>query len=236
MTMDTSLKESHDILLSEKPEGAHHNEAECPFCLSNDTGEHMKTFSEEEVQALVQTAVATATAALQTELDEIKGSEEAKAVEAKIAEARAEAEEKVADLQARLDEAVLEATAAKSEKDEILAWLENEKDAAEAAAMLEARREERVAQVAEVAAFPQEYVQENADRWAGLEDEAFEALLRDYKAVAEKAGAHKDLPQDDKIPSQTAMKAARETDTGSKGNAYREVFALRRSGVDLRSI
>ena len=194
-----------------------------------------KTFEQEEVDALVQSAVAKQTEELRRELDDLKNSEETKAVEARIAEARAEGEAKVTDLQARLDESVITAEAATKDKDEILAWLESEKEAAAQQAALEERRGARVEQVAAVASFPEEYVKENADRWASLEDEAFASLLVDYKTVAEKAAAGKQ-ESGSTIPTQTAMQAARENDGGNKGGAYREVFALRERGVDLRSI
>lgn len=192
-----------------------------------------KTFSEAEVQALVQAEVAK-TEALQEELDKIKNSEEAAAIEARIAEATEAAKAEVAEMQAKLDEAVLMAEAATREKDEVLTWLEDEDKKAKEAAELAARKDERTQKIAEVASFPEDYVAENVDRWAALDDEAFEALLQDYKTVAEKASSKK--PEDKQIPTQTAMKAAREENNDNKGRSYRDVFALRGSGIDPRSI
>lgn len=193
-----------------------------------------KTFTDEEVQALIQAAVAKETEGLRSELDSYKTTEEAERLEAKIAEARAELEEKVNDLQTRLDEAVIQAQAATKERDEIVAWLEEEDNSRKAAEEFASLRAERVARVAEVVDFPETYVEENADRWTNLDEDAFQHLLKDYAAVAEKSASSDTGDSTGDIPKQTAMKAAREDD-GGKFGSYRAVFALRRSGADIRT-
>lgn len=192
-----------------------------------------QTYSKEEVDALVSKAVAEKTEELSKELETFKSSQTAAEVEAKIAEAKAEADEQVKDLQAQLDAKVIEAEAATKAKDEITAWLDAEKEEAEKAAEAEARTEERVAQVAEVADFPEDYVKENAARWAGMSDEDFSATLADYKAVAEKAVA--DAAANKGVPTKTALHASRETN-GNGGSSAREVIRLREIGVDPREL
>jgi DNA repair exonuclease SbcCD ATPase subunit len=222
------LKELHDRLMEQKPEGASHNESDCPFCGSavpNTEAEEVSvSYTEEQLKAKVDEAVASATKDLEAKVKELEEVRSASEVEAKLAEAKAEAETKISEIQAQLDTAVLEAEKAKTEKEEILAFLEAESKKAEEQAALVARRDERLKQVAEVASFPEEYAEANADRWAALDEEQFAALLEDYKA----AGAKKEG-----LPATTALTASRETD---KGSVLKEVLGLRFKGIDPRML
>lgn len=248
MTKDRvmSLQELHDALIASKPEGASCPD-DCPFCLARldrevateidpEGGTNVsKTYEETEVQALVSAAVAKATEDLHKELDTFKTSQQAEEIEAKIAAAKAEGEEALAELQKKLDEAVLDAEKAKKERDELNAWLTEEATKIEQEAQVAALRDERVAKVAEVATFPEDYVKERADAWASLTDEAFEALLADYKAVASK----EETPASPgPISRVSAMQATRETTNGNGkvGSAVREIIGMRTLGVDPRTI
>lgn len=233
-----SLQEVHDRLVAEQPSGATCPD-ECPFCSGQYLEEepHMggtnvsdKTFSEDEVQTLVDAAVAAATAPLQSELETFKTSQEAAEVETRIAEARAEIEAQVAELTTRLDAAVIEAAQAKTAHDEILSWLtaETEREQQETAAA--ERRDARIAQVAEVVSFPEAYVTERAAQWASLEDEAFEALLADYKELGDKTFGSGPLPH------ATAMTAARETGGTSKVGSAVDLIRGRNLGIDPRTV
>lgn len=194
-----------------------------------------KTYSEVEVEALVQAKVAEATASLQAELDTIKSSEEAQAVQARIDEARAEADEKVKDLQAQLDAAEIRAQEATTAREELEAFLQSESERVEREAALASLREERKTRVAEAAHMSEEYIEANADRWAGMSDEDFEAALADYKAVAEKASAS--TGSGSGVPAGTALHASRDdAPSGKRFAATHEVMRLRDSGVDLREI
>lgn len=232
-----SLQSLHDKMLEEMPERAQHDSAECPFCNpqnSHETGGNMsETFTKDEVQAQVAAAVADATKAISEELEAFKASQEAAEVEARIAEAKAELEERIAALQADLDAKVIEAETAKAAHAELVALLEAEEArVAEEAAMAE-RRDARVAAVSEAASFSEDYIAANADRWASLDDDTFEALLADYKAVAEKASASTGAT---KIPAKTALVASRDEASGT-GSAVKALSELRRvKGFDPREM
>lgn len=193
-----------------------------------------KTFSEAEVEVLVQAKVAEATAALSEELSKFRSDEQVAEWEAKIAEAQADAEAKVADLQLKLDESEIRATAAETKYDELMAYLETEKETAEAAAAFDALREERKNAVAELKAFSEEYVEEHADRWAGMSEEIFEASLADYKALAEKSSSSSEENESGST-KKTALQATR-SDEGKGTSKVAALLALRAEGVDPRQL
>lgn len=237
-----SLKVLHDQLLELRPDDAEHDSAVCPLCrefeaesatdasVEGGVSVSDETYTKEQVDALVASAVAEKTKSLEDQLAELKQSEEASEVEARVTAAKAEAEEKVAEIQAKLDAAVLEAEQAKTERDEIKTWLEGEKEKAEREAELAALTEERKAKVAEVATFPEDYMEERAPQWAEMTEEAFESLLGDYKA----ATAAKSPEKEEEVPKVTAMKATRE-DNGHKTSAASEIIRMRvTESADLR--
>lgn len=240
-----NTKVLHDQLLELMPEGAQHDASSCPICqgleTATDNGNPQggadvseKTYTEEQVQALVDARVASATEELRTQLDEFKQSQEASEVEARIAAAKSEADEQVAEIQKKLDEAVLKAEQATKERDEILAWLENEKVNQEREAEVARLRDERKARVAEVVEFPESYVAERVEQWASLSEEAFESLLADYKAIAEKAG--NGSGNGSELPQVTAMEATRTNENGNGSSPVRDVLGWRRSGIDPREL
>lgn len=251
------LKELHDRLMANRPGDAVHDPDDCPFCgevaeAITEAEEVSVSYTEEELKTKVDEAIAAATKELlakvqelesvknaketeakdlQAKVEELEGVKSASEVEAKIAEAKAEMETKVSEIQAQLDTAVLEGEKAKTELAEVVAWLEAEAKAQEQQAQLASRRDERLAKVAEVASFPKEYVESNADRWASLDDDQFAALLEDYKAV----GAKKEEAGERKLPAASALTASRETTKGS--SALAEVIrGFRVQGIDPRTL
>lgn len=186
-----------------------------------------KTYSEEEHNALLAEV-----ADLKTKVAALAKANEDSEVDSKIAAAAAEIESKVTDLQTQLDAKVLEAEAAKTANENFVAWLEGERTAAAEAAELASRKDARTAQVKEVASFPDEYLVANADRFAAMSDEAFEAALEDWKEIASKSAKASD--KGDALPSATAMTASRSTDENI--SVLHEVLGLRFQGVDVRNV
>lgn len=186
-----------------------------------------KTYSEAEYNE-----AAGKVAALEAKVAELSKAVEADEVAAKIAEAKAEADAQVADLQAKLDVATAEAATAKEAHESLVAFLDDTAKAEAEAAAFETAKAERIAAIKEAApALPEEYLTENADRFAKMDEEAFQASLDGFKAVAAKAPAGKS-----EIPAQTAMTAARTISDDATPSPLRDVLSLRFEGVDTRTI
>lgn len=223
-----ALQALHDMFMVKMPEGASHEADDCPICkgeLADDKGGSV-TYTEEEVQEL-RTQISGLEAQVREHADSNRESE----VQTKIDEAKAELETKVTELQSQLDTTVLEAENAKQERDSLLAWLEEQKISAEEAAASAARRDERIAKVREVASFPDEHVEKNADRWAQLSDEDFEAALEDWRAVSAK--------KSEGLPTASALTASREGDNSNNNESssvMRDVMRMRFVGVDPRKL
>lgn len=189
-----------------------------------------KTYTEDEVQALVTDAVSTATAELQKQIDTFKAGDEAARMQAKVDEVASAKDADIAELTAKLDAAVIDAEKAKTERDEITSWLQAEADRVVAEAEAATRRADRIAKVAEVIKFPEEHVEARADGWAAQDDEQFEATLADYRVLAASKS-------DSGLPSFTAMQASRESEsTSTVGSATRDLIRGRNAGVDVRGI
>lgn len=188
-------------------------------------------------EAELRVKIDEATAEMRSELDSFKAKADAEAVDAKVETVKAEYEEKIEELQKNLDTAVLEAQAAKEEKDTVLSFLEAEDAAKTEAADKAARRDERLAKVKEIASFPEEYVESNADRWSELSEDAFAALLEDYatvsKAAKETEANHEGVS--DEALAATAMKAAAGK-TDDAASARRRVLGFRNQGIDPRTV
>lgn len=230
------LKEMHDRMVAQIPEGATHDEDACTFCMESAlTGDDMadKTFTEAELKTALDLAVAEAVKPLQDKITELNASQESAEVDAKIAEATRELTEQLAAAEAERDTAVIEKQTAADELANVTAYLEGV--SAEEASKAEAaeRKDARVASVAEVASFEKDYVEKNAERWAAMDDESFDALLDDYKAAGAKpatAAGESTLPA-----TGTALTAARET-AGSDVDPVKAVIRLRDSRIDPRHI
>jgi hypothetical protein len=246
---NTALKDMHDALLADQPEGAEHDSETCTLCAMEATtdpapagepGGTMKTYTEEEVKAAVQVAVDEAVAGLRAQVEELNAERAASESEQALAELRDSFEAEKAELQAKLDEAVLQATTEKEAHDQLVAWLEGEAKAAEESAAIEARREERLATAKAAADFPEDfvkYLEDSADRLAAMDDEEFTARVTEWAALAGGKPA-KPSSKDDKLPAETALHASREgRDAGGKPkSAVKELFEMRRSGIDPRTL
>lgn len=181
------------------------------------------TYTEEELAA----AIAAAVSPLEATVAQLREAQQSSEVAEQISAATAPLEAQIAELQTQLDEATLRAETEKERADGIVAWLESEATAKTEADAAEARKAERVAKIAEVAKFPDKYVEDNADRWAAMEEDAFSAFLEGCGEIASANGS--------KLPAFTGLQASRE-DKKTNGSAVREVMRLRRSGVDPRTI
>ena len=154
-------------------------------------------------------------------------------------EAKAEADERVAELQGQLEAAVLEAQAAKTELADLTALLESEKEAAELAELYEAIKADRKAKIAEVASFPEDFLEANLDRWCAEDDEAFAARLEEWKVTSskkEETVADEANLSDEALRS-TAMQSVRpvQTDAKIKGDLA-NLFAAGTAGYDIKKL
>lgn len=216
----------HDFLLENKPADLEHVEEECPICqkaeINHQGGGFMQTYTDEEVQALLQKITE-----LESEVAEFRLAADRDQFEIEIQKVKQEAEEELASVKVQLDNLVLENANLKQEKADILIWLEAEVEAKAQEALLRERKEARLAVIEEVASFPEEYVQQNLERWVALDEGDFEALVADWKAIGNKS-------VDDELPSVTAMTAT--SSSGSSRSAVKEVLRFRYEGVDPRSL
>jgi hypothetical protein len=233
VSMDPAdLRDLHDRLLSLASEEVEHDPGSCPFCgnepetelsLGGESVVSEKSFSQEDLDA----AVAAAVKPLEEKIKELSVQHEQTEIEARFAKEKADLEAQVAEIQGQLDGAVLKAAESDKKFEELVAYLDAAMAEEAAAAELARRKEERLTLVREVASFPDEYVEANAERWAGLSDEDFEALVNDWRAIASK-------PVEDTLPAATAMVASRPASNGS--SAIREILDLTIRGFDPKSL
>lgn len=240
----TSLKEAHDRLLAEKPEGDEHDATTCVLCNDEPTvdpthqgGDMSKTYTEDELNSAVREAVAPIAA----ELDQMRAERSNGEVEERIAAAKADADAQVAELQTQfdaqvaalqlqLDAAEILANETAAEKDAIVAYLTAEAQQAEMEATVASRTESRVAAVTAVASFTEEQVAKNTARWIAFSDEDFDAYIEDLKAIATPSTAAADLPTG--VPAETAMNNTRSKDTESALGAF---YGTLKAGIDPRT-
>jgi hypothetical protein len=208
-----ALRVLHDRLLAERPDGAAHDEDACPLCGADDNtkGGWMATFSEDELQAAIDAAVAEATAPLTSRIAELENS----AQQSELEQVKSEMEARIAELETKLDAAVLEATTAKDETATLQQAWDDEKAAAEEAVAVAARREERIQKVKELASFPAEYLEQNGDRFAAMSEEDFNARLEEWAAISKP-------PTSSTVPTKTALIASRQEDEMSALSCLRE--------------
>ncbi len=253
-SVSNPLKELHDRLMADKPDGAVHDEAQCPICAmetidntapgadgptNGPQGGSMTTFTQEQMDAAVAAAVAEATTAatadteaLKTRVAELESAQQSTEVGKAVADATAPLSTQIADLQGQLDEAVLARTAAEEAKTNLEEWWKTEIEAHQTAEAAAARKDERVTKVKEAASFPDEYLEANADRFAAMSDEDFEARLEEWRTIAPAAAA---TP----IPGETVLTAAREGANGAttnNGSMLGELGSLRHSLTDPRTL
>lgn len=190
----------------------------------------MATFTDEELQAAVDAAVAAAvadaTSPLKSRITELESS----AQQSEVETMKSELEARVSELEGKLDAAVLEATTAKEEKAAVEQAWADEKAAAEEAVAVTARRDERLQKVKEVASFPDAYLTENADRFAAMSDDDFNARLEEWTAISKPSTDPKTV-----IPKTTALTASRQEDAPveSSLSALRE---FREAQTDPRTL
>lgn len=246
----SSLIEQHDELLKTMPEGAVHEN--CDVCLAkldNPEGgvERMTTYSDKDLIDAVQAAVGP----LKDELDSLKASQAQEAIDARIAEvqatAEADAETKVQEattaavtqaeeLQGKLDLAEAEANTAKQAYEDLVAYLETGKAEAEQAALIETRRSDRKAAVAELGVFTEEQIDAKLDRWVAQEDDVFTDTLEDLKEIAAKAGKTPEpVLGDGKVP--TAMDSLRPIENlDDRASMFASVNQMHREGKSVKNL
>lgn len=229
----TNMQQLHDALMAQRPAGASHDE-NCPLCAARNSGApeggNVETYTAEEVEAVV----AEATASLTARLAAMETAATESAVEARIAAFKAEAEAEIAEVRTQLDTAVLEAGQARGELDATVAYLHEVAESEVQRAASAARKDERVSRVREVASFPDEYLDANADRFAAMSDEDFENRIAEWASLTSKTVTH-----EGGIPKHTALVAAREISNPNQGGMalLREVMqGFRNNHVDPRSL
>jgi len=249
------VRELHDELLAIQPEGTSHDADACEFCTpalpstaddSSGGGDMSdpKTYSQDELDAAIASAVQDAVGPVASELADLRASQEAAEVDARIAEVRAELSGKIETLEGELEAAQSQATEAAQARDDVVAWLEAEKETAEQAALRAQRRDERLAAVKEVASFTDEELEARADRWADMADEDFAALVEDLKVVAVPAGdgsgdgAGDGTNESGALIPDTAMRSDRVDDSRktSDMSAIRDALRLGQGRADLATL
>jgi gas vesicle protein len=240
--MMDSLKEQHDRLLADKPDGVEHDAATCILCkpdaitngpkdISTEGGD-MKTYTEDDFTQAVEAAVEAAVRPLQTELDAVKASQAQGEVDAQVTAIKAELEQKIGELQSELDKAELRVSEATKERDDIVAYLEAEANAVAEAAKLEEVKSARLEVIKEAASFTDQYIADNLDRWVAMDEDSFASVVEDWKSIstpAPKETATTDL----KAPLETALKNESNTTTVSDAAL---VFGAREHGINIRNL
>lgn len=259
--MSEQLKDLHDRLLAEKPDGAVHDAETCSLCaLESATREgatsddqprggsmsDTKTYSVDELKAALEavsearksgtklkadatspdvTAIVCLIDDMVDELMQALGipdtddgptaSAETDALRKKVSELEAQlSHTQTAELQKKLDDAVLEAQTEREKREAVEAEREKEKTDALEAEAAEARKAGRVDKVKEAALpFSDEYVSDNANRWAEMSDEEFGKCIEDWKQIASKE------EPSTAIPRVTAMTASRDESVNNNGSA-----------------
>ena len=165
-------------------------------------------FTQEDVKDLLQRVNQ-----LESENAELKQASDDAAIQGRIDEAIAEAKAELADVQQQLDVATAEVEALKAEiaeRDEAAAEAERQ---AEETARLEEVKATRAAEVAELTSFGEEHIADRIDRWAGLDDEAWDALKADWAEVAKATKSDDSADGSDSSFNQTVETASKTENT-----------------------
>lgn len=230
----SSLKEQHDKLLAEKPDDVEHDTANCVICTpntitTNPGGGDMKTYTEDEFTAAVQEAVAslqsindTKVADLQTKVDELTAKLELD-----------EFESQIADMQAKLDLAEAATAVAVKETVDLVAYLEGLEAEAAEAARLETIKTDRRAAIAEATAFSDEQIDAKIDRWVAMDEDMFNAILEDLKAVAASIPVETEIVSTES--TETAMENVRDVEH-SAPSPMAGILDARSRGLDVRDL
>jgi hypothetical protein len=230
MSTTDGLKAIHDHLLASMPEGAEHESTTCSLCalevIENTTpgGSMPETFTQEEVDA----AVAASTGPLQQRLNELEAQVQESEVGRAVAQATETKDAEISTLQQQIDAAEAARTAAENKLVEVEQFWVDAIAAQEAAVELAARKERRVAEAKQAGVFNDDYIDENAERFAAMSDEDFTARLDEWRLIAAKTG-------DSTAPARTALVAsAAPTQTASSNLSV--VTELRGLRVDPRTL
>ncbi len=158
-----------------------------------------RTFTEGEAYALVADNVQRETASLTATIDQLKSE-------------KASLEDEKADLQSKLD--IEQAAREKAQQD-----LQEFKDSIANEKAMEARKGERVAKIREVAKHLKEefYTPERAQRWAAMDDEAFDAYAKELAELS--AGATTTTTSEP--PRETAMAGSQVSAPAEKGQGLK---------------
>lgn len=165
-----------------------------------------RTFTEKEAYALVADNVQRETAEAKSEIEQLKSEK--------------------AELQNKLDVSEAAAATEKSGREKAEQDLVDFKESIEAEKAMAARKDERVAKVREVAKHLKDefFTAERASRWAALDDEAFDAYV---KELAELSAGVTQTTDDDGAPRETAMQG---TPVGKgKGSALASFLGVKSS-------
>lgn len=163
-----------------------------------------EAFSQDDLDA----AVAAATGPLQKRLAELEAQVQETEVGKAVAEAVATEAARTAELQTQLDKAEAARTAAENRLAETEQFWTQAIAEHQAAAELESRREQRIAQATDAGVFAEDYVLANADRFAAMSDEDFNARLAEWALIASKAPATT-------TPATTALTASKTESTAT---------------------
>lgn len=171
-----------------------------------------RSYSATEHMALLNDAVARETASLHSEKETLEGSVESLAAE------KAALETEKSELQSRVDVLEAEKIAAEKARDEAVSEHAEYVRQLEELAALDTRRAERAAKVKEAASSLDDsyFTDARIDRWAGMAEEAFEALCADLAEFAAKTPAGD--TGDGAVDEDKEKAAARET-AAFKGGA-----------------
>jgi septal ring factor EnvC (AmiA/AmiB activator) len=157
-------------------------------------------YTQEQADSLIESAVSKALANAEEET--------AKAV----ADAKSEAEKELETLKAELaslqEARDADQMALATEKQKV-ADLEGEIASRDEAVARLARRAERLEKVGEAAKFSDEYLEQNADRWADMDEEQFASVLDAYKDMASHIKVQEKASEEDELPEETAMRNER---------------------------
>lgn len=200
--MDPRVRELHDEALALMPEGAEHDESDCPICASETAGEDHDTaqadhqegkmsgtttdaLSKETHDALLRQAVEDATAALSRENESLTEQVEA------LTEERDEAQSQVTELKGeteRLNGELDSAQVALTTAEERASELEAEITKRDEQARLREIADERAKQVRNLGLFAEDDIDEKAQRWASLDDEAWSERVEEWRAIKGASG------------------------------------------------
>jgi uncharacterized coiled-coil protein SlyX len=239
MSTTNELRAIHDRLLEVMPDGAEHEAGNCPMCMEaaedhdrTSGGVMPETFTQDELDA----AVAAASASLQQRLVELEAQVQQTEVGKAVTDAVSAKETQIGELQTQLDAAVVGRTSAESKlveteqywKDAIAAHVEAERFAA--------CRDDRAAKAKDLGVFSEDYIAGNADRFAAMSDDDFNARIEEWRLIATKNETAGLTAGASTIPAQTALVASRADATSTQQSHLGRLAEMRARRVDPRTL